>query len=176
MLVKLSREGGTISAHMIEDPFTPVADGVPLPEGAILVSLTRFLEEADALLARAVPLGVLLETADSPEKLGSAVHHLAVIELHVPYFRDGRAFSWARLLRTRLGYTGEIRITGHFLKDQMAFYARVGADAFVIVQNISLSEIQEAFFEMTNVYQPSVDHQPTIRQLRTTRPATISAS
>ena len=31
------------------------------------------------------------------------------------FFRDGRAFSWARMLRTRLGYRGEIRATGDFL-------------------------------------------------------------
>jgi len=178
MLVKIARAGGNVSAGMIDDPFTPVADGEALPDGAIIVSLKRFLEETDVLIARAAALGVRLETAESPEKLGVHLNRLAVIVLHVPYFRDGRAFSWARLLRTRLGYTNEIRVSGHFLKDQMAFYARVGVDAFDIAQNIPLSEIQAAFSEISNVYQASVDGRPTIRQLRTApaRPATISAS
>ncbi|HXJ01698.1 MAG TPA: DUF934 domain-containing protein [Micropepsaceae bacterium] len=168
MLVK----GGQI----IADPFANVADGEALPDGAIIVSLKRFVAETDALLARGAPLGVQLETAESPDRLGPSLHRLATIVLHVPYFRDGRAFSWARLLRTRLGYKGEIRVSGHVLKDQIAFYARVGADAFDLSQNIPLSEIQGAFSEISNFYQPSVDGRPTIRQLRAARAATISAS
>ena len=42
---------------------------------------------------------------------------LLLIALEFPKFRDGRAFSWARMLRTRLGYTGEIRAVGDFLYD-----------------------------------------------------------
>ena len=118
--------------HVVEDAFTNIADGEALPDGAIVVSAKRFLSETDALLARQAPLGVQLETGDSPEQLGPGIHRLALIVLHVPYFKDGRAFSWARLLRTRLGYKGEIRVRGHFLKDQIAFYARVGVDAFDI--------------------------------------------
>ena len=49
------------------------------------------------------------------------MHRLSVIVLEFPKFRDGRGFSWARMLRTRLGFTGEIRATGHFLYDQLAF-------------------------------------------------------
>ena len=141
--------------------------GNPLPDGPGIVSLKRFLAERDALLARAHPLGVRLETGESPEKLRGHLEKLAVVVLHVPTFKDGRAFSWARLLRTRLGYTGEIRLSGHFLLDQIAFYTRVGVDAFDIAQNISLDQIEAALNEISNVYQPSVDGRVTIRDLRT---------
>jgi uncharacterized protein (DUF934 family) len=176
MLVKLDRESGR--ARMIEDSFTPVADGEALPEGAIIVSLKRFRAESDALLARNAPLGVRLETGESPEILTQNLHKFALIVLHVPYFKDGRGFSWARLLRDRLAYKGEIRVTGHFLKDQVAFYARVGVDAFDIAQNIPFAQIEAAFSEISNVYQPANDGRPTIRQLRAAkpRPATISTS
>jgi uncharacterized protein (DUF934 family) len=169
MLVKRSNDG----LRMAEDSFTAVADGEALPAGAVIVSLTRFLAERDSLLARGTPLGVQLETGDSPEKLGADLHRLAAVVLHVPYFKDGRAFSWARLLRTRLSYAGEIRVRGHFLLDQIAFYARVGVDAFDIAQNIPFPAIEAALHEISNVYQPSVDARPTIRNLRA---ATISSS
>jgi uncharacterized protein (DUF934 family) len=172
MLVKIVGDG----VGMAEDSFHTVANGEGLPDGAIIVSLTRFLAERDSLLARAMPLGVQLETSDTPEKLGADLHRLALVVLQVPYFKDGRAFSWARLLRARLGYTGEIRVRGHFLLDQIAFYARVGADAFDIAQNIPFSEIQAALGQISNVYQPSVDAKPTIRQLRAAKGRTVTIS
>ena len=178
MLVKREHD----HLRVAEDSFTLVADGEALPDGAAIVSLTRFLAEKDALLARNAPLGVQLETGDSPEKLGADLNHLAAVVLHVPYFKDGRAFSWARLLRTRLGYKGEIRVRGHFLLDQIAFYARVGVDAFDIAQNIGVPAIEAALHEISNVYQPSVDARATIRNLRAAKrpakqsPATIRSS
>ena len=36
------------------------------------------------------------------------------------------------MLRTRLGFTGEIRAVGDFLYDQLAFMHRVGFDAFEV--------------------------------------------
>jgi uncharacterized protein (DUF934 family) len=159
--------------RIAEDIFVPAADGEALPEGAVIVSLNRFLAEKDALLARGTPLGVRLETSQSPAGLGGDVHTLAVIELHVPYFRDGRAYSWARLLRTRLGFTGELRVSGHVLKDQLVFYARVGVDCFELNQNLPVAEIEAALHEISLVYQPSVDGRQTILDLRAaqSRPA-----
>ena len=175
MLVKRVGDG----LRIVEDGFAAVADGEALPNGAAIVSLTRFTAEKDALLARGFPLGVQLETSDSPEKLGVDLHRLSLIVLHVPYFKDGRGFSWARLLRTRLSYAGEIRVRGHFLLDQIAFYARVGVDGFDITQNIPLGAVEAALHEISNVYQPSVDGRVTINNLRAkAKPgaATISTS
>ena len=160
-------------AHLADDIFIPVADGEDIAEGAAIVSLKRFLAEKDALLARGTPLGVRLETNESPETLGEDVHELAMIELHVPYFKDGRAYSWARVLRTRLGFTGEIRVSGHVLKDQLAFFSRVGVDAFDLKQNLPVAEIQAALHEISVVYQPSVDGRQTIPELRAARPPQI---
>ena len=162
MLVK----GGRI----VDDSFTLIADADALPpDGAVIVSLKRFLAEREALLARETPLGVRLDAQESPGSLAEHVHGLSVVVLVMPVFKDGRAFSWARLLRTRLGYKGEIRVTGHFLRDQLAFLTRVGVDAFDLSQNLSVDDIQAALQEISNVYQPSVDGRPTIRDLRAAR-------
>lgn len=159
MLVKAGR--------IVEDPFVTLTDDDALPKnGAVIVSLKRFQAETDTLLGRDAHLGVRLESDQSPEALGEHVHKLAVVVLTMPIFKDGRAFSWARVLRTRLVYQGEIRVTGHFLRDQLAFLVRVGVDAFDISQNLSMDDIEAALHEISDVYQPSVDGRPTIGDLR----------
>jgi uncharacterized protein (DUF934 family) len=148
------------------DAYTQVGDDAVLPEGPVLVSLTRFEKERDTLLARNTPVGVLLASDQSPEKLGDDVSRLSLVALDFPKFRDGRAFSWARMLRTRLGFTGEIRAVGDFLYDQVSYQHRVGFDAWVVPDHFTLQEFHRALTEMSNVYQPSADGKKTIRQLR----------
>jgi len=157
--------------QIAQDEFVSIGDGDALPEKAAIVSLKRFLAEKETLLARKHPLGVRLEANESPNLLGSNVHDFAVIVLHVSHFRDGRAFSWSRLLRTRMNYAGEIRISGHFLKDQIAFYARVGANAFEVAKSVIPQDIASAFTEISQVYQPSVDGRATILDLRAQKTA-----
>ncbi len=152
-----------------EDIYAPVADDAALPDGAVIVSLARFQKERDALLARNTPIGVRLEAGQNPELLGADVSHFSLIALEFPKFRDGRAFSWARMLRTRLSFDGEIRAVGDFLYDQVNYQHRVGFDAWEVPDHFTLEMFQQALQEMTNVYQPSTDGKKTIRELRAGR-------
>ena len=149
-----------------EDIYARVADDAALPDGAVVVSLPRFQKERDAILARNTPIGIRLQASENPEILGPDVNHFSVIVLEFPKFRDGRAFSWARLLRTRLGFTGEIRAVGDFLYDQVNYQHRVGFDAWEVPDHFTIEMFNRALAEMTNVYQPSTDGKKTIRQLR----------
>jgi len=149
-----------------EDHYQSIGDDEALPANGTIVSLARFGRERETLLARNAPLGVRLKSEESPEALGEDVHRLSVVVLEFPKFRDGRAFSWARMLRTRLRYEGEVRAVGAFLYDQLAFMARVGIDAFEVRENFTEAEFTRAMGEMSEVYQPSADGKPTIRSLR----------
>ena len=150
---------------VIADPFIAIADDASLPaEGGAIVSLTRFRKDREALLARNAQIGVRLKSDESPEELGDDVHRLSVVVIEFPKFRDGRGFSWARMLRTRLNFTGEVRATGDFLYDQIAHLARCGFDAFE--SGFTLEKFNRALNEMTNVYQPGADGKKTIRDLR----------
>ncbi|HKQ44595.1 MAG TPA: DUF934 domain-containing protein [Rhizomicrobium sp.] len=149
-----------------QDHFAPVADDAGLPEGAVLVSLARFQKEKDSLLARNTPLGVRLQSHENPELLGDDVNRLSLVALEFPKFRDGRAFSWARILRTRLNFKGEIRAMGDFLYDQVNYQHRVGFDAWEVPDHFTLPMFNRALSEMTGVYQPSSDGKKTIWQLR----------
>jgi len=151
---------------LAENIFADAPDAEPLPDGPAIVSLTRFVAERETLLARNAPLGVRLKSDESPERLGEDVQRLALVVLEFPKFRDGRAFSWARMLRTRMGYRGEIRATGDFLYDQIAFMHRVGIDAFEVSGKITPEMVRRALGEIGAVYQPSADGRNTIRELR----------
>ncbi len=155
-------KNGTVAS----DPYTDVADDAVLPAGPVIVSLQRFRAERDGLLARNTPVGVRLAPDQSPEALGGDLDRLPLVVLEFAKFRDGRPLSWARLLRTRLKFTGEIRATGDFLYDQIAFMVRVGFDAFELPASVTPALFQRALGEMTLVYQPSTDGKKTIRELR----------
>ena len=157
------------ASAFIADTFTPVGDEAPLPDGPVLVSLARFEKERDTLLARNTPVGVQLKSSESPERLGEEVNRLSLVALEFPAFRDGRAFSWARMLRTRLCFTGEIRAVGDFLYDQINYQHRVGFDAWLVPDTFQLEDFARALHEITNVYQPSADGRKTIRELRANR-------
>ncbi len=149
-----------------DDPFVTVADGAALPDGGAIVSLARFNTERDALLARNAPLGVRLKSDESPEALGDDVQRLSVVAIEFPAFGDGRGFSWARILRTRMGYGGQVRAVGKFIYDQINYLHRTGFDAFEVPEGFTLAQFEAALAEMTNVYQPSADGKKTIRDLR----------
>ena len=160
-MTKLLKDGA-----FAEDIFAPLADDAALPEGPAIVSLARFQKDRDALLERNIPLGVRLQSHENPESLGADVNRLSLVVLEFPKFRDGRAFSWARMLRTRLGFKGEILAVGDFLLDQMNYQKRVGFDAWEVPDHFTAEQFQRALTEMTNVYQPSTDGRKTIRELR----------
>ncbi len=157
------------SGAYAQDSFAPVADDAALPDGAVLVSLSRFQKERDALLARNTPIGVKLQSDQNPEVLADDISRLSLVALEFPKFRDGRAFSWARILRMRLGFTGEIRAVGDFLFDQVNYQHRVGFDAWEVPDHFTPEMFQQALSEMTDVYQPSADGKKTIRELRAAR-------
>lgn len=153
----------------VENTFAHVADDETPPDGAIVVSLKRWQAEREALAARNAPLGVRLSSDQSPEALGTDVNHFAVIELEFPKFRDGRGYSWARLLRQRLGFTGEIRAVGDVLRDQWLFMSRCGVDAFEVRPGTRLEDFRAALAEQTVFYQPASDRIRNILDLRHTR-------
>lgn len=156
-------------AVVAADVFAVADDDAALPEGAVIVSLARFQKERETLLARNAPLGVRLKSSESPELLGEDVQRLSLVVLEFPAFRDGRGFSWSRMLRTRFGFTGEIRAVGDFLFDQLSYMVRTGIDGFDAGARFTPEDFAAALGEMSHVYQPSADGKKTIRQLRAGR-------
>ena len=146
--------GGKIA----DDAFVDVADGADLPaEGDVLVSAARFLEAPDALLARAGKVGVIWPNNRDVDDLVPYLDRLAAVALVFPTFRDGRAYSQARLLRERFSWRGELRATGQVLRDQFVFMLRAGFDAFEVKKQADAEAFAQTAKRYSVFYQPTGD-------------------
>jgi len=152
----------------IEDKWTYVSDDDDLPEGDVIVTLSRWQNEREALLARGDALGIRLRSDENPSAIADDLAFFQVIALEFPAFTDGRAYSYARLLRERYQFDGEIRAVGDVLRDQVFLMHRCGFDAFEINagDNKALDIWLDAEKEMTTFYQPTGDGRKTVRSLR----------
>jgi uncharacterized protein (DUF934 family) len=112
---------------------------------------------------------VSLANTDPVEDLAPHVGRLRLIVLNFPKFSDGRAYSQARLLRGRLGYTGELRATGNVLQDQALFMLRCGFDSFESDQKGFGQALAKARGLFSVVYQPAEDDRETASLLRLRR-------
>ena len=145
--------------HMlpVEDPFTYVADDQDIPQGDVIVSLTRFEAEGDRLLSEGRAVGVRLRSDEEAEVLAYDLPRVAVVALEFPKFRDGRAYTNARILRERLGFKGELRAVGDVLREQAHFMLRCGFDAFEPADGSSAQQWQSVTQRFRHVYQRAAD-------------------
>jgi uncharacterized protein (DUF934 family) len=152
---------------IVTDAFVDVSAAAEIPSvGPIIVSLAQWQAERPALLARGTALGIRLQSDQSPELIAPDVGLFGVIALEFPKFRDGRAYSYARLLRERYGFTGELRAVGEVLLEQLFFMIRVGFDAFEVVSADPLHDYRTALADFSVWYQPTGDGRATAVQLR----------
>jgi len=121
-----------------------------------------------------VPTLVLPNTEDVL-KLGGRLDGVRLIILDFPKFTDGRAYTQARLLRERLGYTGELRASGAVFIDQLPFLLRCGFDSFASAQKGFGEALAKARTLFSVVYQPTGDGRATANELRLKRRNAVAA-
>jgi uncharacterized protein (DUF934 family) len=140
------------------DLFVHVPEGAELPgDGAILVPAARFLEDPEAILRRAGKVGVIWPNNRDLDDLVPYLDRVAAVALVFPSFRDGRAYSQARLLRERHGYEGELRATGQVLRDQFVFMLRAGFDTFEVKKDSDAEAFASTAKRYSVFYQPTGD-------------------
>jgi len=157
-------------SQVIDDPWTSIGteDPLPPPEVPLIVPLDRWQADRASLIARRSPLGLRLASDQSPELIAKDLTFFQLFALDFPAFTDGRAYSYARMLRERYGYTGEIRAVGHVLRDQLIFMHRCGFDAFEIPATgaRALAQFQAALSEIDVWYQSAPDAQTPVFRRR----------
>jgi uncharacterized protein (DUF934 family) len=105
--------------------------------------------------------GVSLPNDVDVESLAPDLPRLALIALHFPKWVDGRAYSQARVLRSRLHYQGEVRATGDVLVDMLPLLQRTGFDAVQLRGDQRIESAQRALGFFAGHYQGDVkDTQP----------------
>ena len=146
------------NARITTDLFVQVAEGAELPgDGAVLITAARFLGDPEAILKRAGKTGVIWPNSRAVDDLVPYLDRLAAVALVFPTFRDGRAYSQARLLRERYNYRGELRATGQVLRDQFVFMLRAGFDAFEVKKDSDAEAFASTAKRYSVFYQPTGD-------------------
>jgi uncharacterized protein (DUF934 family) len=154
------------NGQIVQDRYHYVGDDEPIPERVpVILPAQRFLVNADALIRRDGSLGVLWPNDRRIAELAPWLGHLALVALQFPKFRDGRAYSQARLLRETYSFRGTLRATGDVLRDQFHFLLRAGFDSFEVKKPADAGAFAEAASRYSVVYQPSADGRiPALRR------------
>ena len=140
---------------LIDDVWQKVGESDPLPADApVIVTLKRWQAEREMLIGRNAPVGVRVPNNQDVAPLAADLDRIGVIVLEFPIFKDGRAYSQARLLRERYGYKGELRASGQVLRDQLLFMHRCGFDAFELAKGDPVAAWKAAIDEFSVFYQP----------------------
>jgi uncharacterized protein (DUF934 family) len=167
------------NGQIVQDRYHYVGDEEPIPERVpVIVPAQRFLANTDVLIRRDGSLGVLWPNDRRIAELSPWLGHLALVALQFPKFRDGRAYSQARLLRETYGFRGTLRATGDVLRDQFHFLLRAGFDSFEVKKPADAHAFAQAANRYSVVYQPSADGRtPALRRrVQTTPPESADAA
>jgi uncharacterized protein (DUF934 family) len=107
------------------------------------------------------PVGVMMPNDTEIETLAPDLSRLALVALQFPKWTDGRAYSQARLLRTRYRYPGELRATGEVLVDMVPLLARTGFDVAILRHDQSPEAAANTLSFFPGHYQADVaEHRP----------------
>lgn len=112
-----------------------------------------------------MPVGVIVANDVDIEDLAADLPRIALVALQFPKWVDGRAYSQAHVLRTRLRYEGEVRATGEVLIDMLLLMKRTGFSTVVLRADQSMEAAERALEFFPGHYQGDV-HDPRPRFAR----------
>lgn len=141
------------------------AESVGIPAGKVIVPFSVWQAQRAQLQDR-TPIGVWLSSDAQADVLKQDLAHFAVVAVDFPKFTDGRGYSIAYNLRTRLAYSGELRAIGDVLRDQLFYMQRVGFDAFAVRADKNIHDALKGLTDFTEKYQTSWDEKtPLFRRV-----------
>ncbi|PSS58390.1 DUF934 domain-containing protein [Pseudomonas sp. BBP2017] len=141
--------------QLAEDGWQLVRDsGAALPEGLLILPLDLWLTRQASQPGCCD--GLWLGPDDEVEPLQPWLAQLPLIAIDFPSFRDGRGYSQAYLLRTRLGWRGELRAIGDVLRDQLSHMRQCGFDSFAVREDKCAKDALKGLAGMSVLYGRSV--------------------
>jgi uncharacterized protein (DUF934 family) len=133
-------------------------------QSALIIPVAQLSSAADTWHAWPGRLGVRVEAAARVEELASVLTRLELVAFAFPNAGDGRGYTYARLLRERYGFTGEVRATGAVKCDQIFFMARSGFDSFELAPGEDFDQALHALSRFSVAYAPGVAHLSILAQ------------
>ncbi len=151
------------------------AESVAIPAGKVIVPLAVWQAQRTPLEGR-TGLGVWLNGDTGAEVIKNDLSYFDVIAVDFPAFTDGRGYSIAFHLRTRFGYTGELRAIGDVLRDQLFYMSRVGFDAFAVRADKDIHDALKGLTDFSEKYQTSWDEKTPLFRRVNRQPVAASVS
>lgn len=109
--------------------------------------------------------GVIVPNTVEVETLEADLPRLALVVLQFPKWVDGRAYSQARLLRSRYRFAGEIRASGDVLVDMVPLLERTGFDAVQLRRDQSVAAAERTLGFFAGHYQgDTLDNRPVFNR------------
>ena len=151
------------------DPWNLLVDNTePRPAGPLILPLRMWLERQDDATQRGERFSLEGICLAPDDEVASVEPYLAVVPLiaiDFPSFRDGRGYSQAYLLRTRLGWRGELRAVGDVLRDQLSHMRQCGFDAFAVREDKSVEDALKGLAGMSVLYgRSAIEPRPLFRR------------
>ena len=146
--------------QVIEDDWTwlPAIDkDTAVPQGDVIVPLSYWLENREALSSRDGKLAVCIKGEDSLHELVKNLKEFSLIALEFPAFKDGRCYSHASLLRDRFHYQGDLRAVGDVLRDQLFYMNRCGFSSFAVREDKDIEDALNGLKDFSISYQTAAD-------------------
>jgi uncharacterized protein (DUF934 family) len=134
-------------------------DGPPVsitPVPNLLLDLAQW-HAVRASWPATIPVGLKLANDQDVELIAADLPRLALVVLHFPKWVDGRAYSQARLLRSRWRFQGEVRATGEVLVDMLPLLQRTGFSSVVLRADQSREAAERALGFFPGHYQGDAD-------------------
>lgn len=146
------------NGSFVDNEWRTVAADEPLPaDRPVILPLARWRAERAALAGRNTAVGVSISPGEAIDDVAQELAQLPLIALVFPKYTDGRAYSTANLLRTRHGFTGELRAVGDVLLDQIQLMRRCGFDSFEISHAPTIAALRAGHVAgVSHFYQPSL--------------------
>ena len=126
-----------------------------LPADNLIVSLALWRNTPSLAQTHRDRIGVWLLNSDEPESLTPDVLALPIIAVDFPAFNDGRGLSTAVLLRTRMGFKGDLRAIGAVQLDQLNYMSRCGFTSFALAEDADADAMRHHLVVMSEYYQSS---------------------
>lgn len=146
-------------------------DAVGVPAGKVIVPLKVWLLQRNVLEKR-TDIGVWFSSDEQAKDLGGDIARFSLLAVDFPKFSDGRGYSIAYNLRSRFGFSGELRAIGDVLRDQLFYMQRVGFNAFAVRADKNIHDAIKGLTDFSEKYQTSWDEKnPLFR--RAERPGVV---
>ena len=144
--------------HTIDGDDGPMVTLTPMPFSLLTLLQWRGVRSH---WPEGMPVGVLLANDVEVTEIAGDLPRLALVALQFPKWVDGRAYSQAKVLRSRYRYGGEVRALGEVLVDMLPLLQRTGFDAVVMRADQSREAAERALDFFRGHYQgDALDNRP----------------